>query len=643
MAKRKSANTDSSSSKKRSATITERRLDPLLSFAALRAKKESIALLPRAISTAPRNLRITKDFPVGIMSVASQLSPSARESFTATDQVQVLVECDRPDDVRAFVDGLNGTAEKVGPRSLVARVPRSALSKFESLAHVRSVEASVQLRPACDMAHRSTGLLPAQGLQRQTTLTGNGVLIGIVDTGIDVSHPAFQSAGQSRIVAYLDQASGQSLNQQQITGGQGFPDTIGHGTHVAGIAAGNGAGSPQNRHAGVATKADIAMVKTTFQSADIASGVKFLFDLAEQRGQPCVVNLSLGGHYGGHDGSTVTERTIDQLSGPGRLVVVSAGNEGRDRIHAGTTMPVGSSTPARWSADFQITKRIVDGQVVGLLILQVWHQHEDDLLIQVRTPNGELFSPTLNSTSELERDAFVIQADHRVAAYSGDHHTTFQIVTVPQSQWLNGWSLIVDEDRSAGHHGAQVGPVHAWVLNQEMGTFLTGSTQSHLVGMPGTAFSAITVASYATRREWTSIDPANPNVLLNAVNLEDISYFSSPGPTRDGDNKPEIAAPGQWLLAPLSKDAILEEVPNWLRIDGAPYAALQGTSMAAPYVAGTLALLLEKEPRIDWAEVKRRVIKSARQDGFSKPCWNPRWGYGKLDALKLLTIEPKAD
>lgn len=70
------------------------------------------------------------------------------------------------------------------------------------------------------------------------------------------------------------------------------------------------------------------------------------------------------------------------------------------------------------------------------------------------------------------------------------------------------------------------------------------------------------------------------------------------------------------------------------------YAALQGTSMSAPYTTGVLALLLEKDPSIDWAEAKRRLIKSTRQDGFTTPCWNPRWGYGKLNVERLLTIEP---
>lgn len=67
---------------------------------------------------------------------------------------------------------------------------------------------------------------------------------------------------------------------------------------------------------------------------------------------------------------------------------------------------------------------------------------------------------------------------------------------------------------------------------------------------------------------------------------------------------------------------------------------MQGTSMAAPYVTGALALLLEKDAKIDWAEAKRRLIKSARQDAFTAPCWNQRWGYGRIHVARLLEIEP---
>jgi subtilisin family serine protease len=158
--------------------------------------------------------------------------------------------------------------------------------------------------------------------------------------------------------------------------------------------------------------------------------------------------------------------------------------------------------------------------------------------------------------------------------------------------------------------------------------------------MPGTAFSAITVAAHTTRKGWTSQDKGLSDVALDDIHLDDISYFSSPGPTRDGVNKPEIAAPGQWLISPLSSQASPHWVPTWTRIAGIDYAAMQGTSMAAPYVTGALALLLEKDPGIDWSEAKRRLIVSTRQDGFTRPCWNPRWGYGKIDVKRLLALTP---
>ena len=184
-------------------------------------------------------------------------------------------------------------------------------------------------------------------------------MVGIIDTGIDVAHPAFQSGGSTRIVNYLHQETDEEFTKADIDAGNadGSIDVIGHGTHVAGIAAGNGAGSPSNKWRGVAPDADLAIVKTTFDTADIAVAVKHIFDLADTRSQPCVVNLSLGGHFGAHDGSSVVERMLDDLSGDGRVVVVSAGNEGNDSIHASTTLASELTPPDRWVADFRINSR----------------------------------------------------------------------------------------------------------------------------------------------------------------------------------------------------------------------------------------------------------------------------------------------
>ena len=526
----------------------------------------------------------------------------------------------------------------------MAKVPRSKLKSLASSAKIGYIEASTRLKPTCDMAHISTGLI----VNGSPTVpqTGNGVLVGVIDTGIDVNHPAFKSAGSTRIVNYLNQETGDEFSHADIDAGNANSavDSIGHGTHVAGIAAGNGGGSTSNIWRGVAPQADLAIVKTTFDTADIAVGIRHVFDIAEARNQPCVVNLSLGGHFGAHDGSSIAERMIDDLSGDGRVVVVSAGNEGNDFIHAGTTLNAGLMPPDRWVADFRINSQVfatATGPVeAGLIRLQVWQQREDAVVISLRSPTGNIFNAPMNDKEEFDLGNIFVEASHQVHPYSQDHSTSFLIVTDPDQALLSGWSIIVEDDQLTD--GVKVGSIHSWILNRDMGNFTSGSTNTHLVGMPGTSFSAVTVASYASRKQWPSQAPNVPGGKFeaSAINVKDISHFSSQGPTRDGQNKPDIAGPGQFLLAPLSSDASENEMPTFLRVPGKPYAALQGTSMSAPYVTGAIALLLEKDKSLDWAEIKRRLIKSAALDEFTTPCWNPRWGYGRLQVQRLLEIEP---
>jgi hypothetical protein len=104
---------------------------------------------------------------------------------------------------------------------------------------------------------------------------------------------------------------------------------------------------------------------------------------------------------------------------------------------------------------------------------------------------------------------FVVQASHQLARYGGDHATNDIIVTDPAPQWLRGWSVIVEEVRQGKKPGVAVGSVHAWIVDRDMGAFTSGTSPLHLVGMPGTAFSAITVASFATRKNWSGCRPGS--------------------------------------------------------------------------------------------------------------------------------------
>jgi subtilisin family serine protease len=615
--------------KKREFSQILSKLDPLLLLGVERADKEDI----KSLKAVKEKLPSVKSLHPGIQSLQRHMSDTNLKRFLRTDKVSVMVATTDNKAVANVVADNKGTYNELTSNKMLVRIPRTALKNLAQCAEVSYVEASTRLELHCDAAHRSTGLLVDN--QRTIPQTGKGVLVGIIDSGIDASHEAFKKDGKTRIVEYWDQTRNRRYNSAQIDEGKAAdsPDTVGHGTHVAGIAAGNGGGSPGNIYQGVAPEADLAVVQTTMETGDIAKAIKDIFKLADKRKQPCVINLSLGGHFGGHDGTTIAERAIDQLCGPGKLVVISAGNENQAPIHASTILPREQPEPTRWVADFELSTGVYDGRMLGYMALQVWYHHEDDLAIQLRSPNGELFTAPM----EVEKDNYYVSVNHEKAPYSGDHVVTIQVITLPLAPLLGGWSIIVTESTPGG---VKVGPVHAWILSRDFGSFTSGNSQSYLVGMPGTAYSAITVASYATRKEWDSQSVTHPHINLEAMNLEDISYFSSEGPTRDGQNKPEIAAPGQYLISTLSSAASPVELPLEYRVKDIKYLALQGTSMAAPYVTGALALLMEKDGTIDWGEAKRRLIKSARLDTHSGPCWNPRWGYGKINVEKLLTIEP---
>ncbi|MCA8928829.1 MAG: S8 family serine peptidase [Alphaproteobacteria bacterium] len=535
--------------------------------------------------------------------------------------LMVVIDADDADALVTVVKDVR----KLTKTKLIGRVEIDKLFDLAAREDVRRIEASAIATPSLDKAHLATGVRVAPRNSRNPSLealTGKGVLVGIVDTGIDGTHADFKRNGASRIVEFWDQTGSPS---QEPT------DEDGHGTHVAGIAAGGGIADPA--YIGVAPDADLAVVKTSFQTADIAAGIAHLFEIAKQRNQPCVVNLSLGGHWGAHDGSSITERVIDELCDePGRMVVVAAGNEGDRRLHAEARfpeLPVAADGSRRWVADFELLPPDLPGQSLSEALLQIYTLKEDELDIVVRTPLGEYLKPPQSNTGHLRGAYYAIDTFRDIDPVSGDDRTAFMIKALPARRLRDGWSVIM----TATNGQAKVGVAHAWFVGSG-GQFTAAATRSHAVGMPGTAFSAITVASYATRKSWPT-DAGE--VMFDKVNPKDVSYFSSRGPTRDQDNKPEIAAPGQWVVSALSAQA---HMPAQFVLPGGKYTVMQGTSMAAPHVTGALALLLEREPQLTWAEAKRRLIKTASQDEYTHGCWNAAWGYGKLNVEALVKHNP---
>src|SRR6478752_1706624 len=216
--------------------------------------------------------------------------------------------------------------------------------------------------PRHTLLDRIEGWVHAASVREQTQTSGKGVVVGIVDTGVDLTHGDLRTAtGETRVAWLLDVSRGpqhfhddlevaygcnlkpgcavyaaadlEALQANNIAGDEPT-DPFGHGTHVASLAAGNGLASPTPRYIGVAPEATYVVARVAqdngaIQDADVLKAVKFVFDRAEELGMPAVVNLSLGSDFGAHDGSSALELGLSSLVGPafpGRAIVVAAGN-----------------------------------------------------------------------------------------------------------------------------------------------------------------------------------------------------------------------------------------------------------------------------------------------------------------------------
>jgi len=155
---------------------------------------------------------------------------------------------------------------------------------------------------------------------------------------------------------------------------------------------------------------------------------------------------------------------------------------------------------------------------------------------------------------------------------------------------------------------------------------------TELVSEPGTAPDVITVGAWVTKTSW--IDCGNRTVSFDpGETLNDLASFSSPGPTRTGAQKPDLAAPGSVIGAPLTQDLVTlcpVSDPSLNLNDEANHTIEEGTSMSSPHVAGAVAILMQKYGPLTPAQAKTILFARAITDGFTGPAWNKDWGYGKL-------------
>jgi subtilisin family serine protease len=460
---------------------------------------------------------------------------------------------------------------------------------------------------------------------QSTALTGNGVLIGIVDSGIDPKHPAFHG----RILRIWDQTLsgdgvqegryGLELKDNLITSSR---DQIGHGTHVAGISA----GSNNNEFDGIASKSNLIIVKTDLEDAHIADGVRYIFRLSKEMDKPCVCNLSLGGHIDPHDGSDDLCKIIDEESGPGRIVCCAAGNEGDDAIHSRKYISNNKTT----MIDFRIP---ISGQFFA--IINCWYSGNDEYEVSIRSPSG-FITPYQGVSSNSEPRIYNLPEGSVSVSTppANDRNNDHNILIIfDNTSSLNRikeglWSIHI-----TGKKVTTNGIFDAWI-NDSSGSimfFKDSIDDSVKIGSPASALRAITVGSFTTKIKW--INNLGQQQYREMIE-NDVTTFSNEGPLRNNLKKPDILAPGAMICSTLSRDSRTrpESIVN------NEYCIKAGTSMAAPFVAGIIALLLEKNPSLTPEKVKELLVESSQIPQREKGLYDIKWGYGLIDTLQLLSL-----
>ncbi len=527
-------------------------------------------------------------------------------------------------------------------------------------------------------------------------LDGSGVLVGVVDTGLDVSHPDFRDAnGHTRVAWLLDMSIppigkypdleaqyGITDANGNITTGAVFDsseidarlldpssvlptDDVGHGTHVASIAAGD-----DPRFTGVAPGAGLVIARVTHDSTeniendDVVRGAAFLYDRAAAMKEPVVVNISLGTDFGPHDGTMSFETELAANLGaslPGQAMVVAAGNSGSV-----------SETPIHQ------TVHVIDGQDADVSIPSPLGAHQGSVDVWITFRDGAALSVGFKGADGTTLDPVAPGQElgasaggYTVGVVNGSSIAGSQVPAGSNSAVLVWTGAFPAGDYSVTLRGTGTADLYIQTggdvaMGAAGGMTFAEGVREGTINLPATHPAILSVGCTVNRTRWTSItgvadgihvpllDPGGVAFTGEVAPLGegDVAWFSSAGPSATGVMKPEISAPGGLVIGAMSSDALPGDPesifttsdcpthadagadggpadPRCLQIDATHGIAL-GTSMSSPMVAGAVALLLQKSPTLTEPELVLLLQEGAHHVRGAQP-FQDQAGAGELD------------
>lgn len=560
----------------------------------------------------------------------------------------------------------------------VAEIPVNRLASIACDSHVCRIEAERGNALQLDSMALYTNVtdIDSSKLLPQA-YTGEGVVVGLMDVGFDLTHPTFRSKDGTtlRIKKFWDQLSVDTIGSNMYVGAEYTDEQsilayahsrdgeqMFHGTHTLGIAAGNGAGSP---YVGMAPESEVCLVSNTvsgdedfiaetdlyrYTTATDVLGFKYLFDYAESVGKPCVVSFSEGAPQDFRGDNMLYYEALSRLVGPGRILVASAGNRGLNPDYM--YKPIGKSlagtfvTPPDHCVAFTVKASHTITMSTRFHRVSAEncdsgtaHVTSDDFGVYIKVPVVDVCT----APDSLLSDTVVIGGVEYVQsmrAYASCFDASDLMVDVVLSRSDGNWLwqsgcltsfCVVGEDGEA-----EVYRVHGAFGTDEEDITLDDAVATHGILSPGSAPDVICVGATSYRPKYTDAY-GSTHVVSWGVSGERGS-FSSVGPTFDGRAKPDVMAPGANVISSMSSyymehNSVTSLVSD-MSYEGRTYgwAVEGGTSMSTPAVAGIVALWLQANPYMspdDVLGVIRRTSRPCGDYGDETPNY---CGFGTVDA-----------
>lgn len=560
------------------------------------------------------------------------------------------------------------------------------LSRMKSLAYVQADEPVIF--PTMDSMRHKTNVDSAHaGYDLSLPYSGKNVVMGIIDFGFDYNHPAmWDTSGKEYRIKKVWELNAKGTPPKGYDYGHEITDAKTlrerqtdnpvqtHGTGVAGIASGSGFGDDytEQHYRGVAYASDMVFVGVRRDSlekqwmhggfSDFLDGVNYIFEYAKSVRRPAVVNISWGSQSGPHDGTTLFNEACDNLSGEGRIIVMSAGNDGTERLHLNKTftlqdtviktflafnpdhykrtwVDIWGDTAKTFCAMISLTQNVTPEYTTGYFCLD--NKIQDANLI---TSTGDTcYVRFLNTISEFN--------DKPRMTISIFNKTSLAVAVA-----VKGTDGSIDVWNESYYYGYPY-QYSSEFISRNVNGYTNGNTASTVSDM-GAAKSVLLVGAYASKINFTDINNIARSYSTYTSN-NSLVPFSSRGPMADGRIKPDITAPGLTIATAissldtaytpagtLSSQTVREVISP---IDGKKYyyAEFSGTSASAPAASGIVALMLQANPYLTPQQAKDIIFETAIQDartGNLPAEGNNNWGHGKINAYRAVkAAEEKYD